>query len=124
MQMFNCLVGIVDSNGQTHTEVPKSNLPAAELILLRALHGEDKITRIERAKDTSMSEDEVRARLVRTYGKKAVEKEFGPVYRDLPRKFRLPSDDITDEDEGVDNAARASRASRGKTKVDPAEIMA
>jgi hypothetical protein len=123
MQMFNCLVGIVDSNGATLTEVVKKGISAAELILLRSIHNPDKITRIERLKDESLPEEKIRERLVSTYGKKAVEAEFGASYRDLPRKFRMPDDDEPEEP-GV-HVGRARKARGQEAKVeDIADIVA
>jgi hypothetical protein len=123
MQMFNCMVGIVDSNGATLTEVVKKGISATEIILLRSIHGEDKITRIERQKDEALPEEKVRDHLVRTYGKKAVEKEFGATYRDLPRKFRMPDSD-EDEEPGV-HVGRARKARGQEAKVeDIADIVA
>lgn len=124
MQMFDCLVGAVDSNGATLTHVRKRGVPAPEVILLQSIHGPDRVTDLQRVKDQNLSEEEIRENLVRVYGKKKVEEEFGPSYRDLPRKVKLPSDDITDEDDDVDNAARARKARGKQSKVDPAEIMA
>jgi hypothetical protein len=67
MQTANIMIFI--GGGQSGNSVPKFGVTAAEIAVLRHIHGEDSVTDIEPAGDIQRSHREERARLVSTYGR-------------------------------------------------------
>lgn len=75
MQTYNCLVNV---GGSIRTEVPKTNVTAAEIAVIRSLHGDDAVTAIvEVGANDKRSHVGERERLIHAYGFKPVEKLFG-----------------------------------------------
>lgn len=91
MQVYRCKVRLA---GNVQNEVPKIEVTAAEIIVLRHLHGEDAVVDIKPTTMDKRSHEEERDRLSRLYtavtkdGVPVVEQLFGPSHRDLP--IRVP----------------------------------
>lgn len=84
MQIFNCLVWL-NGNGIRTTQVPKNGISAAEVMVLRKLHGFDAVVDIELIDDKKRNIAEERTRLARTYGKKLIDQLFGDPMMDEDR---------------------------------------
>ncbi|MGZ5988111.1 MAG: hypothetical protein ACXWLZ_03565, partial [Rhizomicrobium sp.] len=65
MQIANCLVSLGGDHGNT---VPKFHVTAAEIAVLRAIHGEDAVNEIEPIGEVKRSNREERARIGAIYG--------------------------------------------------------
>lgn len=77
MQTYNAMLRLA---GDLNNTVPKFGLTAPEIIVLKAIHGEDAVVDIQKsAMDKRPHEDE-RARLEITYGHKVVTSLFGPPF--------------------------------------------
>jgi len=75
MQMYKATIR---PGGQVTHEVPRDNLTAAEVILLRHIHGDDAVLHLGRTKtSTKFKRDAERDRLVAAYGDKPVAAAFG-----------------------------------------------
>lgn len=85
MELYDAKVRL---NGKIQNEVPKTSITAAELLVLRAIHGDDAVVDLKIAGDEPKSHDDERDRLGRLYGDKVVRELFGASHQELPR--RLP----------------------------------
>ena len=74
MQMYKASVR---PGGQITHEVPRDVLSAPEVVLLRAIHGDDAVVHLSRTKKQQCNEQEERERLTGVYGAKAVTAAFG-----------------------------------------------
>lgn len=105
MKLYNCIVRI--GAQQTH-EVPKYSVTAAEIMMLRATHGDDAVKDITAAGDAMMSQRRLRDQLEASYppvkeGETVISRVgavFGVVGK-LPTELEDPSDEIEEaiEDE-------------------------
>lgn len=84
MQIFNCQVWL-NGNGIRTTQVPKNGISAAEVIVLRKLHGLDSVVDIDLIGDEKRQLSAERAKLERTYGKKLIVQLFGDPMMDDDR---------------------------------------
>lgn len=84
MEMYNCKVRL---GGSVSNEVPKANASAAEIIVLRHLHGAEAVIDIDLVSDAKVAHQAVRDDLAKVYGEAVVEELFGPAHRDLPIKL-------------------------------------
>lgn len=67
MQLYNATVRV---GGSLFNEVPMAEVTAAEIEVLRRIHGNDAVTRIVASKEDTKRDDETeRARLQRIYGR-------------------------------------------------------
>lgn len=84
MQTYDCTVRLA---GNVLNEVRKEGVSAPELIMYRAIHGDDGVVDIEKRKSDKRDHAEERARLIRIFGAKMVVKVFGDTYgAELPVK--------------------------------------
>lgn len=83
MKLYKCKVRL---HANANDEVRKKNVTAAEIRLLRAMHGEDAVIEIQDCGVIERGEAEERDRLGKLYGDAAVVKLFGaPVVKvDMP----------------------------------------
>jgi hypothetical protein len=65
MRLYNCTVRL---GGSLYNEVPKTGVTAAEILLLRILHGNDGVANIEEAGKNAVGQAQERDRLVEIYG--------------------------------------------------------
>lgn len=65
MQIANVLVSLGGDHGNT---VPKYGVTAAEIAVLRAIHGDDAVNEVEPAGDVKRSHPQERGRLLQIYG--------------------------------------------------------
>jgi hypothetical protein len=85
--------------GQITHEVPKVGLSAAEVVILRSIHGDDGVVHLRPSKSARPAGDE-RARLIAVYGEKVVGKVFGSTYgsalpQEVPADW-MPSEEAPD----------------------------
>lgn len=66
MHLYNCKVRL---NGSLYNEIPKSGVTAAEIIVLRVMHGDDAVVDIVHAGEKKLSSVQVRGELSLMYGK-------------------------------------------------------
>ncbi len=67
--------------GQLTHEVPRSGLSAAEVYMLRYIHGDDGVVRLNKSKvDRKVVDAEERARLKHVYGEKHFAAVFGSTF--------------------------------------------
>lgn len=84
MKLYNCKVRLA---GSIDNEVRKEGASAAEVILLRKVHGDDAVVNIvEAGQDNKLTHEGMRDQLRRDYGEKLVDKTFDPML-DLPVKL-------------------------------------
>lgn len=100
--------------GSIQNEIPKTDMTAAEVVLLRAIHGHDSVVDLKRTGSHKMLHAEERERLITLYGEAKnpdgqfyFREMFGPEHRELPTKVldyqdpeKLPvvENIVTDED--------------------------
>lgn len=112
MQLYDCTVRL---GGSMMNEVAMEATTAAQIMVLRSIHGEDAVVRIAAKKMDKRSHREERARLNGLYGTKRVDDLFGnPIAAPrLPVKldgFDPSSDpDEYPEDEGDGNTPPANQ---------------
>jgi hypothetical protein len=92
MEIYNCKVLV---GGSRSNEVRKEAIPAAEIVLLRHIHGDDSVIDLAHVGTSDMSDAEVRDLLALTYGPGDVDttragpailrEVFGPPAMPLPR---------------------------------------
>ena len=91
--------------GDLHTEIFKENLTAAEIMVLRHLHGEDAVLKIQPMGERNVRHAEERARLVtefggETHGENVIRTVFGPKTVRLPTELEdVVNDPILDDDD-------------------------
>ena len=64
MRLYDCHLRL---GGTTSSEVPKHNITAAEIIILRRIHGDDAVVRIEQKDDIPVNQFELRDHLRTLY---------------------------------------------------------
>lgn len=78
MKFYDCTVRPA---GSLLHEVPKQGLSAAEVVLLRSIHGDDGVVHLKPSKvKGDLSDAAERQRLSAVYGEKAVAKVFSATY--------------------------------------------
>lgn len=91
MDIFSCIVKLRSGaeSGIFTGEVPKTDVSAAEILLLKSLHQDDAVTNIVKTgNDKSRKNAVERERLNAIYGPLAVTRVFGKeAWRELPRKL-------------------------------------
>lgn len=83
MDIFTCKLRL---GGSVLNEVPKINVSAPEVLVLRAIHGHDAVVDMRRTGGKHANHNEERERLSQVYGADKVLELFGPSHRDLPTK--------------------------------------
>ena len=81
MQKYRCKVRLA---GGVNNEVPKVGVYAAEIIVLRAMHGADSVVAIEPMDMDKKPHSELRDELQRRYPRISMERLFGPSHQSLP----------------------------------------
>lgn len=118
MQTASCFIRLLNSNGPSKHEAFKSPVTPAEVVILRAIHGDDAVVRI---KPMSMDKREHRAEIERLrieYGPKVVEHAFPGHSPSLPVSFRDIGIDLgDDEDDEPQPVQRRSADSNSDGKV-------
>lgn len=110
MRTWSCIVRLA---GSRNNEVRKSSCSAAEIILLRSIHGQDAVHDIREAPDNGRSHEQERAWLAHTYasardsesGKAWVSFLFGPSHQELPTTLPAMPRAPVDVEDLVDNIA-------------------
>jgi hypothetical protein len=74
MKIYNCKVRL---HANPNDEVRRNKVTAAEIRVLRKMHGEDAVVEITEVAEVERSQDQERDRLERAYGVKAVTALFG-----------------------------------------------
>lgn len=105
MQTFDCKVRI---GGSVLNEVRREGITAAEMLVLRAMHGDDAVLELSRAGDNpDLAVDGEYERLSHVYNAKIVREVFG-----VPFSARLPEDlpnSLVGEPEDVKISRRGPR---------------
>ena len=84
MDFFTCKVRL---SGSVLNEVPKINVTAPEIVMLRHLHGHDAVVGLKRTKSENVEHGVERERLSLLYGEKRMIEVFGQAHRELPAKL-------------------------------------
>lgn len=105
MQIFNATVRL---GGQTHHEVAKRGLTVPEIYVLRRIHGNDAVVRLEHVGYADIEPIDERERLDFEYKdgllnlhedqKTSVEKMFGADFSPLPEELRDYEGDLVDDE--------------------------
>lgn len=99
MDVFSAIVKLRSgaASGLFTGEVPKTDLSAAEVLLLQSMHGEDAVISIVKTGSDKRKTAAERDRLASVYGPMVVAKLFGAEkWKTLPQK--LPTADTSAED--------------------------
>lgn len=112
MKLYSCKVRL---SGSLYNEVPKSSVTAAEITILKVLHGDDAVVDITEAGKNKTTQSEERERLITEYGAGLVGKQLAKTPEAaLAAVFgiagRLPDD--------VPGAAKAKEAPKPAPVVD------
>ncbi len=130
--LYDCKVRL---SGSVLNEVPRTNVSAAEIFVLRGIHGEDAVVDITdakirqkeetaRAKETGWAPKHPEARrqsaereyLEFVYGEKIINELFGASFRSLPTKLA----EVEDDEAPV---APVPTAAKGKAARDNLDLM-
>lgn len=88
MRMYNCHVRL---GGSTTSEVPLNGISAAEIIVLRHIHGLDAVVRIEAKNQATASNSAMRELLRKKYEgenkRGMIDSLFGPSHMPLPQEL-------------------------------------
>lgn len=84
MNVYRCIVNMVDSANLVLTQVVKESVSAAEVILLRAIHGDQNVHHLVKIRANAIKNSEERMRLEGIYGEPFVAKVFGQRHNALP----------------------------------------
>lgn len=125
MRVYNCKVRLA---GNIQNEVPRVGVTAAEIMVLRQIHGGDAVIDIKPVReDQSLAHAAVRDYLEATYetarvqGKSVVEHLFGPAHNRLP--IELPDMEGAEiQAEAPIRRARAPRAPAAEPAPDLAAL--
>ena len=99
MHVFNAFIR---PGGSMLNEVPKTDLSAAEIVLLRKIHGSDAVINLQWTKSDRRSHASERDRLTGIYGEKAFENTFGAGYDiKLPNELPDVPSEVEDTEETV-----------------------
>jgi hypothetical protein len=105
MQLYDALVRI---GGSPLHEIPKQDLTAAEIICLRAIHGDDAVVQIKARKMGNHSHRGERDRLKGVYGDALVARVFGETYNvQLPVRLEEDEPEAEAEEEPVKRGRQA-----------------
>lgn len=74
MKLYSCKVRL---SGSLYNEVPKSDVTAPEIQILRVLHGDDAVAEIRETGRNKVGQAEERARLIEAYGGGLVAQQLG-----------------------------------------------
>jgi hypothetical protein len=74
LKFYNCHVR--HAGNMLHT-IPRQSVSAKELVLLRAIHGDDALDRVSPVREAKVDLDEHHMQLARTYGRARVEQALG-----------------------------------------------
>ena len=95
-QLYNCNVR---PGGDLIHDVPKTDVSAAEIMVLNHVHGEGSVINIEPTKTTRTPHKQEYNRLTDVYGPRAVQEVFGNVFNvRLPNKLDLDAMEEGDEE--------------------------
>lgn len=133
MHLYNCKVRL---SGSLYNEVPKTGITAAEIIVLRVIHGDDAVADITPAGEEKKSSAQLRGELALMYGKalrgieeiRTINGIFG-VAGELPEhlpgfapekkaaakpaKSKKAEDDVNDEDLATDEDVAKTKVAEG-----------
>lgn len=113
MHLYNCKVRLA---GQLHNEVYKPQVSAAEVLILKTIHGDDAVVGLERAGKGKPVHDQLRRQLEDTYerglrgARTSMTELFGPRHQPLPEK--LPSYVLEDDEDDADAEPKRSAPGR------------
>jgi len=116
MQYFSARIRL---GGLVHNEVPKHNLSAAEVVLLRREHGADAIVGIEMTGGHYLADFVEVERLRAIYGENKVEALFGPP--DMPRAIPQFLHGFEEGAEPVESKPKVGRPRKKTEKVEQTE---
>lgn len=103
MNVYRCIVNMVDSANLPLTQVVKENVSAAEVILLRAIHGDENVHHLVKIRANTIKNSDERYRLDGIYGELAVKRVFGERHNMLPVDIGTVEDADEAENAGDDN---------------------
>jgi len=109
--------GTVRLDGSVLNEVQMSGITAPEVLVLRAVHGDDALSGLREIKSDKREHGGERERLALKYGYKVVQGLFGPAHADLPTSVRgvnLAEDEAEDDKK---NAPKRRRSKKPPTKA-------
>lgn len=131
MKLYSCKLRLA---GATTNEVGKPDVTAAEIEVLRELHGADAVVDIKEAGENALSSAEERARLRRIYANpeslnSQVAAKRANLLRNLFGHDRLPLPDellerVSDEEDDFETAAVEAPVRRTRVAKKPAEPAA
>lgn len=110
MRVYDCVVRLA---GELNNEVPKVGVTAAEVYILRSIHGSDAVVRIEpRGMDRRDHKTE-RDRLAQRYGEARLVELFGMAHNKLPVELNdedeaLIAEHVAEKEQAADQATRMS----------------
>ena len=113
MQIYSCKVRL---SGNVNNEVRKPEVSAAEVLVLRQLHGADAVLEVKRVRMEHAPHAKERDRLNRVYGAKIITQLFGAAHNDLP--VRVADLDETDGDEAPAPKRPVGRPSRAAAEAE------
>lgn len=125
MQNYNCSVNV---GGSVQTRVPKFSISAAEIIVLRQIHGHDAVIKIKPTTTDNGPHSKIRAHIESVYGAKRVTQIFGVAGTRLPTELddvsRIAhlSDDDDDDAPVVAAEAAAPEPAAPEPAPAPAQI--
>ena len=130
MKYYNCRVRL---NGDLHNETPRMNATAAEVVVLREIHGADAIVALEEVKfkkseapvrkDVDGNEISEREYLDRRYKPAAVVAAIGHKNADLPKEVEIPADNADDRNAELLKELEEERAKRAEAEKQLADAM-
>lgn len=91
MKLYSCKVRL---KANPNDEVRKKGVTAAEIRLLRKMHGEDAVIEIQVSTETERTESQERDRLSQIYGEKAVIALFGLPVSKIEEEIKDPLAEI------------------------------
>ncbi len=127
MRMYNCHVRL---GGSTTSEVPMNGISAAEIIVLRHIHGLDAVVRIEAKNQATASASAMRELLRKIYegeGKRGmIDSLFGPSHMPLPQELDPESEALAQQavKDAEEKAALDDKAIEDEVSRRVAEQMA
>ena len=116
VEVANCAVRL---NGDIGYEVPKQGIAYAEVVVLRAIHGDDAVVRLEKAGTDERSLKDVLEHLRSVYGEARIRAVFPGANPNINTRFydltNDPVDDIPTETVSTAKKVKAAPA------IDPSE---
>lgn len=113
MQNYTATVRL---RGSAMNEVQKEDVTAAEVIMLKRIHGEDALVNIRPTRMDKRNHKEERARLSEVYGARKVEELFGNeiIGAKLPVKLDGIADIPSDTDDDLDDESEETEPEETK----------